>query len=319
MVVSSNKDSPTVLRCLYLIKRAWNKPNSSNSGDDFRVDCELCRHWGLSRRTGAKQNCAGGVEERRGRSRFFAGAKQNGAGAKQNGGGEEEGVSWGCISGIPAHALTCAYQPDRASDRPTAEGRREIRSAGGLGSRARAVRVKNPRAVPLVITRAETPVSNVIEAQRPPRRPNQADISAMVAGGTKVPRIRCGEASARGACKAVRYRRGRADEKGTAVYPGSRLMRTCCVPNRACPKPCLSQTVPGWAQNGTQHDCPEPCPEVLSIIVIGGTRNGLGQGHHVSRTVLSPQARFGTRAECPKPCPGMVWDNVIACPELCAT
>ncbi|KAI8516992.1 hypothetical protein Bbelb_055730 [Branchiostoma belcheri] len=32
MVVSSNKDSPTVLRCLYLIKRAWNKPNSSNSG-----------------------------------------------------------------------------------------------------------------------------------------------------------------------------------------------------------------------------------------------------------------------------------------------
>ncbi|KAI8504055.1 hypothetical protein Bbelb_181230 [Branchiostoma belcheri] len=66
-------------------------------GDDFRVDCELCRHWGLSRRTGAKQNCAGGVEERRGRSRFFAGAKQNGAGAKQNGGGEEEGVSWGCL------------------------------------------------------------------------------------------------------------------------------------------------------------------------------------------------------------------------------
>ncbi|KAI8491406.1 hypothetical protein Bbelb_310390 [Branchiostoma belcheri] len=63
--------------------------------DDFRVDCELCRHWGLSRRTGAKQNCAGGVEERRGRSRFFAGAKQNGVGAKQNGGGEEEGVSWG--------------------------------------------------------------------------------------------------------------------------------------------------------------------------------------------------------------------------------
>ncbi|KAI8491340.1 hypothetical protein Bbelb_309730 [Branchiostoma belcheri] len=64
--------------------------------DDFRVDCELCRHWGLSRRTRAKQNCAGGVEERRGRSRFFAGAKQNGTGAKQNGGGEEEGVSWGC-------------------------------------------------------------------------------------------------------------------------------------------------------------------------------------------------------------------------------
>ncbi|KAI8506649.1 hypothetical protein Bbelb_160760 [Branchiostoma belcheri] len=36
MVVSSNKDSPTVLRCLYLIKRAWNKPNSSNSGGKHR-------------------------------------------------------------------------------------------------------------------------------------------------------------------------------------------------------------------------------------------------------------------------------------------
>ncbi|KAI8478259.1 hypothetical protein Bbelb_016880 [Branchiostoma belcheri] len=31
-----NKDSPTVLRCLYLIKRAWNKPNSSNSGGKHR-------------------------------------------------------------------------------------------------------------------------------------------------------------------------------------------------------------------------------------------------------------------------------------------
>ncbi|KAI8479385.1 hypothetical protein Bbelb_428760 [Branchiostoma belcheri] len=70
----------------------------AKKSDDFRVDCELCRHWGLNRRTGAKQNCAGGVEERRGRSRFFAGAKQNGAGAKQNGGGEEEGVSWGCLT-----------------------------------------------------------------------------------------------------------------------------------------------------------------------------------------------------------------------------
>ncbi|KAI8509408.1 HEAT repeat-containing protein 1, partial [Branchiostoma belcheri] len=66
--------------------------HSRHENHDFRVDCELCRHWGLSRRTGAKQNCAGGVEERRGRSRFFAGAKQNGAEAKQNGGGEEEGV-----------------------------------------------------------------------------------------------------------------------------------------------------------------------------------------------------------------------------------
>ncbi|KAI8488891.1 hypothetical protein Bbelb_334090 [Branchiostoma belcheri] len=31
MVVSSNKDSPTVLSCLYLINHAWNRPNSSNS------------------------------------------------------------------------------------------------------------------------------------------------------------------------------------------------------------------------------------------------------------------------------------------------
>ncbi|KAI8510686.1 hypothetical protein Bbelb_116020, partial [Branchiostoma belcheri] len=52
--------------------------------DDFRVDCELCRHWGLSRRTGAKQNCAGGVEERRERSRFFCG------GEAERGGGEAE-------------------------------------------------------------------------------------------------------------------------------------------------------------------------------------------------------------------------------------
>ncbi|KAI8514167.1 hypothetical protein Bbelb_084910 [Branchiostoma belcheri] len=73
-----------------------------------------------------------------------------------------------------------------------------------------------------------------------------------------------------------------------------------------CPKPCLSQTVPGRAQNGTQPDCPEPCPEVLSIIVIGGTRHGLGHGLRVSRTVLSPKARFGTRTGCPKPCPATV-------------
>ncbi|KAI8513966.1 hypothetical protein Bbelb_082900 [Branchiostoma belcheri] len=73
-------------------------PMYFTGSDDFRVDCELCRHWGLSRRTGAKQNCAGGVEERRGQSRFFAGAKQNGAGAKQNGGGEEEGGMLGCMN-----------------------------------------------------------------------------------------------------------------------------------------------------------------------------------------------------------------------------
>ncbi|KAI8499159.1 synaptic vesicle exocytosis [Branchiostoma belcheri] len=76
--------------------------HSRHENHDFRVNCELCRHWGLSRRTGAKQNCAGGVEERRGRSRFFAGAKQNGAGAKQNGGGEEEGI---CITIIEARQL----------------------------------------------------------------------------------------------------------------------------------------------------------------------------------------------------------------------
>ncbi|KAI8482862.1 hypothetical protein Bbelb_393970 [Branchiostoma belcheri] len=34
------------------------------------------------------------------------------------------------------------------------------------------------------------------------------------------------------------------------------------------------------------------------------TRDDLVPDHRVSRTVLSPQARFGTRAECPKPCLG---------------
>ncbi|KAI8516751.1 hypothetical protein Bbelb_053320 [Branchiostoma belcheri] len=72
-----------------------------------------------------------------------------------------------------------------------------------------------------------------------------------------------------------------------------------------CPKPCLSQTVLERAQNGTQPDCPKSCPEALSIIVIGGTRHDLGQGIRVSRTVLSPQARFETCDECPKPCLGM--------------
>ncbi|KAI8484875.1 hypothetical protein Bbelb_374720 [Branchiostoma belcheri] len=96
------------------------------------------------------------------------------------------------------------------------------------------------------------------------------------------------------------------------------LSQTVPVPNRACPKPCLPQTMPERTQNGTQHNSPEPCPEVLSIIVIGGARHGLGQGHRVSRTVLCPQARFCTRAECPKPCPGIVWDKAIACPELCS-
>ncbi|KAI8500660.1 hypothetical protein Bbelb_214780 [Branchiostoma belcheri] len=62
-----------------------------------------------------------------------------------------------------------------------------------------------------------------------------------------------------------------------------------------CPKPCLSQTVPERAQNGTQPDCPEPCPEVLSIIVIGDN-----------------QARFGTRPSRVPNCaqsPGTVWDT----------
>ncbi|KAI8497107.1 hypothetical protein Bbelb_250560, partial [Branchiostoma belcheri] len=73
-----------------------------------------------------------------------------------------------------------------------------------------------------------------------------------------------------------------ADSTATRLYPLALL----------CPKPCLSQTVPERAQNGTRPDGPEPCPEVLSIIVIGGTRFGLGQGYRVSRTVLSPQARI---------------------------
>ncbi|KAI8490164.1 Tubulointerstitial nephritis antigen-like [Branchiostoma belcheri] len=68
------------------------------------------------------------------------------------------------------------YQPDRASDRPKAGGRSDPREGWDRGPKrvrivprniwkARAVRVKNPRAVPLVITRAGTPVSNVIAAQ----------------------------------------------------------------------------------------------------------------------------------------------------------
>ncbi|KAI8480735.1 hypothetical protein Bbelb_415280 [Branchiostoma belcheri] len=52
---------------------------------------------------------------------------------------------------------------------------------------------------------------------------------------------------------------------------------------------------PGRAQNGTQPDSPEPCPKVLSIIVIGGTSHGFGKGHRVFRTVLSPKSSFGTR------------------------
>ncbi|KAI8484952.1 hypothetical protein Bbelb_373590 [Branchiostoma belcheri] len=94
------------------------------------------------------------------------------------------------------------------------------------------------------------------------------------------------------------------------------LSQTVPVPNRACSKPCLSQTVPARAQNGTQPDCPEPCPEVLSIIVIGGTRHDLGQGHRVSRPVLSPQARFGTRHglghNTPTPTPELF------CSDMCA-
>ncbi|KAI8482574.1 hypothetical protein Bbelb_397220 [Branchiostoma belcheri] len=105
---------------------------------------------------------------------------------------------------------------------------------------------------------------------------------------------------------------------------------------RLCPVLCPLRHGMGRAQNGTQPDCPKLCPGVLSIIVIEcrfspGTvwdtrrvsqtmpKHGLGQGIRVSRTVLSPQARFGTRAECPRPCPGMVWDKAIACPEMCST
>ncbi|KAI8510804.1 hypothetical protein Bbelb_117200 [Branchiostoma belcheri] len=63
------------------------------------------------------------------------------------------------------------------------------------------------------------------------------------------------------------------------------------------------------AQNGTQPDSSEPCPNVLSIIGIGGTGHDLEQVHHVSGTVLSLQELFGTRAECPLRCPGTVWDK----------
>ncbi|KAI8491270.1 hypothetical protein Bbelb_309030 [Branchiostoma belcheri] len=81
------------------------------------------------------------------------------------------------------------------------------------------------------------------------------------------------------------------------------------------------------AQNGAQPDCPEPCLEVLSIIVIGGTRHGLGQGlylhvqncaqspgtfwdmHRVSQTVpvhglgqgtVWDKAQFGMDPACPR-------------------
>ncbi|KAI8490243.1 hypothetical protein Bbelb_319810 [Branchiostoma belcheri] len=121
-------------------------------------------------------------------------------------------------------------------------------------------------------------------------------------------------------------------------------------PTLLCPKLCPSHSVPEQAQSGTRPDCPELCPEALSIIncVRSGTvrdspprvpecrfspgtvwdthrvsqtmpKHGLGQGIRVSQTMLSPQARFGTRAECPRPCPGMVWDKAMACPELCST
>ncbi|KAI8501700.1 Rho guanine nucleotide exchange factor 28 [Branchiostoma belcheri] len=75
------------------------------SPSNFESDEELSRGGkpvpavpplGAKQKDGGKAELRRGVEERRGRSRFFAGAKQNGAGAKQNGGGEEEGVSWGC-------------------------------------------------------------------------------------------------------------------------------------------------------------------------------------------------------------------------------
>ncbi|KAI8501946.1 hypothetical protein Bbelb_203580 [Branchiostoma belcheri] len=83
------------------------------------------------------------------------------------------------------------------------------------------------------------------------------------------------------------------------AWPKPCLAQTVPVPNRACPKPCLSQTVPERAQNGTQPICPEPCPDVLSVIVIVGTRHGLGQGHRVSQNVDLPQARLGHAPSVP--------------------
>ncbi|KAI8509441.1 hypothetical protein Bbelb_132890 [Branchiostoma belcheri] len=46
MVVSSNKHSPTVLPCLYLIKRAWNRAKSSNSCDIDECASSPCLNGG---------------------------------------------------------------------------------------------------------------------------------------------------------------------------------------------------------------------------------------------------------------------------------
>ncbi|KAI8497768.1 hypothetical protein Bbelb_244200 [Branchiostoma belcheri] len=82
----------------------WRCTNPSHSkvypyltAHDFRVDCELCRHWGLSRRTGAKQNCAGGVEERRGEADFLRGRSRTGRGQSRTAGAKRKEFHGGVI------------------------------------------------------------------------------------------------------------------------------------------------------------------------------------------------------------------------------
>ncbi|KAI8484434.1 hypothetical protein Bbelb_378670 [Branchiostoma belcheri] len=104
-----------------------------------------------------------------------------------------------------------------------------------------------------------------------------------------------------------------------------------------CPEPCPSHSVPERAQNGTQPDCPGPCPEALSIIVIGGNlqnctcvRSGtvLDSPPRVPECRFSPGTVWDTRRVSPgtvwdtrrvsQTMPSMVWDKASACPELCS-
>ncbi|KAI8484894.1 hypothetical protein Bbelb_373010 [Branchiostoma belcheri] len=75
---------------------------------------------------------------------------------------------WNGGGGDPDGSQACTPLVGMVPARPrvgSPEGRREIRSAGGQGPR----NIWKARAVPLVITRAGTPVSNVIAAQDPAR------------------------------------------------------------------------------------------------------------------------------------------------------
>ncbi|KAI8491088.1 hypothetical protein Bbelb_311290 [Branchiostoma belcheri] len=64
--------------------------HSRHENHDFRVDCELCRHWGLSRRTGAKQNCVGGVEDDGGEADFLRGRSRTGRGRSRTAGAKRK-------------------------------------------------------------------------------------------------------------------------------------------------------------------------------------------------------------------------------------